>query len=383
MKRICKITLECSRTLAIEDKSIVRTIKQYEKDVKSSSVLESDIKEKCVFNDIDDFHVVENGSVDLMHDLLEGVCIYVMQSVINSFVSIKNCFTLQLLNHRIQNFEWDSRITNKPQIISESRFKKGMSMKMSAAEMLTFVRYFGLIIGDQVPKEDECWKLYLYLRRIIDIVTSPRVIAQDAKDLEKLIEKHNSLYLHLFGALKPKFHILTHYPRLLLELGPFVNFWSMRPESRHHQLKVIAEITNCKKNLLKTIATKQVFMMCQLINSLEPNNEVKFESQNKNGFYNFVEICNTKYSVGTFVVSNFQKSEIEFGQIEKISKVEEKLVFHLKIFEEIIFDSHVHAYIVQSTNKTECVNPDNLPKITPCLSVTKKNVHYIATQYKL
>jgi len=34
------------------------------------------IKETCAFNILQSFHAVENYSVDIMHDLLEGVCVY-------------------------------------------------------------------------------------------------------------------------------------------------------------------------------------------------------------------------------------------------------------------------------------------------------------------
>lgn len=99
---------------------------------------------------------------------------------------------------------------------------------MSASEMLGFVRYFGLIIGDKVPMDNECWVLYNYLRQIIDIVTSPRIVPTDAIDLQDLVENLNALYVNLFEILKPKFHNILHYPRLLLENGPCIHYSGMR-----------------------------------------------------------------------------------------------------------------------------------------------------------
>lgn len=40
---------------------------------------------------------------------------------------------------------------------------------MSASEMLCLVRYFGLIIDELVPLENKVWKLYISLRKVIDI----------------------------------------------------------------------------------------------------------------------------------------------------------------------------------------------------------------------
>ena len=120
---------------------------------------------------------------------------------------------------------------------------------MSASEMLCFVRYFGLIVGDLIPENDKHLELYKYLGQIIDIVTSPRVIRSDAKVLKKLIEEHNQLYIDICGVSKPKFHILLHYPTILLNNGPLINFWSMRFESKHRHLKANAQSTNSSKNL--------------------------------------------------------------------------------------------------------------------------------------
>ena len=100
------------------------------------------------------------------------------------------------------------------------------NLKLSSSEMC-LTRYFGLIVGDLVPENDDVWQLFIYLRQIIDIVISPRIIENDTIVLKNLIEKHHKCYLKLFGALKPKMHLMLHYPKILLEIGPFTNFWSM------------------------------------------------------------------------------------------------------------------------------------------------------------
>ena len=42
---------------------------------------ETGIKEKCIFNAIKGYHNIENCSVDLMHDVYEGVCNYTMADI--------------------------------------------------------------------------------------------------------------------------------------------------------------------------------------------------------------------------------------------------------------------------------------------------------------
>ena len=147
-----------------------------------------------------------------MHDVLEGVCMYVMGALIHKFIFVKKYVTLELLNEKIQHFEYGSlEKSNRPPIISLNRVKNEMNMKISASKMLCLTRYFGLVMADLIPETDEHWQVYKYLRQILDIVISPRIIRNDAKVLQTLIEQHNSLYLNYvfnFGPLKPKFHHL-------------------------------------------------------------------------------------------------------------------------------------------------------------------------------
>ena len=212
--RICKTTVEDTFTLSKEDESKLRTKCNYESDISQVDVKLSGIEEKCLFHKFDNFHVTENITVDVMHDLLEGICQYIMTLIIYTYVIEKKLFSLETLNSRIQNFCYGSiEKSNKPEPITMHRLTQKLSLKMSAAEMLCFVRYLGLMIGDLIPKNDAHWKLCLNLRKIIDIVLSPRITYVDANELKTLIENLNKLYKVLYGPLKPKFHFSIHYPQ--------------------------------------------------------------------------------------------------------------------------------------------------------------------------
>lgn len=41
---------------------------------------------------------------------------------------------------------------------------------MSAREMMTFVHFFSLMVGDLVPEGDEVWNFFLTLLKMIDIL---------------------------------------------------------------------------------------------------------------------------------------------------------------------------------------------------------------------
>lgn len=71
--RICTATKKDAQKLVHEKKRYVRTQNDYLNCVINSTF---GIQEECIFNKIPNFHVLENISIDLMHDLLEGICRY-------------------------------------------------------------------------------------------------------------------------------------------------------------------------------------------------------------------------------------------------------------------------------------------------------------------
>lgn len=400
--RICTVSSETSATLAAESESLLRNCQNYEEAIKQDDSSKSGIKERCVFNKVDNFNVTENLTVDIMHDVLEGVGKYVMQSLLYTFIFIKQYFTLEDLNRAFQNFDYGSfDKSNKPPPILFNRIKNKMSLKMSAAEMLNFIQIFSIVMGHHIPEHDKHWKLFKYLRQILDIILSPRVIRSDSKRLDNLVKKLNNLYVEHYGALQPKFHNLLHYGRILLQNGPLVRFSSMRYESRHRSIKASAQASSCKINLLKTVATKQIFQMCYLMHNLEFDSKPKFGTLDETDCsaiynnilqvtegkqfecFNYVEIDNITYKIGSLLVINMQASETEFGKIEKIIGVNNEIYFYFEVFEEITFDAHYHAYLVKPKNELKFLNSESLPNIAPCLSVETKNEHFIVAPYLL
>ena len=396
--RMCKVSSEEAKTLTKEEEKLLRTRSNYESDLKINDSSRTGIKEKCVFHQIEDFHITENQSVDMMHDFLEGVCTYDLHAIISELIFTKKYFTLEILNARIKSFNYGNENTNKPPEIELNTLKGNLTLKMSAAEMLCFVRYFGVMIGDLVPEADEHWQLFKYLRQIFDILLSPKIVPSHIKCLENLIEKHHQLYIQLFGTPKPKYHFLIHYPRILNMNGPCANYWCMRFESNHRKAKATLQSTASSKNLLKIIGVKQGLMMCELFNTMVIEDDIKLSSRddsdceaktyfdaftNNAEYYDQIEIWNILYKIGSFIILNMQESEQQFGEVIKIIKVNDDIYFHINIFQEITFDEHYHAYIVENSKKTEYMKLSELPLVCPCLSIKKRTCHYIISHYGL
>ncbi|KAK0170479.1 hypothetical protein PV327_011413, partial [Microctonus hyperodae] len=98
-------------------------------------------------------------------------------------------------------------------------------------------------------------------RRILSAVVNipeTEIFQEESDD-----EGHNSFYLKLFNEdLKPKFHYLIHYPRIMPLLGPLKFYSSMPFEAKHKTLKETAKITTSRRNPCHTIATKHQYQLC-------------------------------------------------------------------------------------------------------------------------
>ena len=135
---------------------------------------------------------------------------------------------------------------------------------MSASEMMFFVAHLGIMIGDLIPQNDEVWALYVIHTKILDILRRPFVRRNELRYLAMLIEEHYDRYCRLFNlSLKPKFHFMLHYIRIMLLIGPLIRAWSMRMEGKHRPVvKLTANNITCHKNLPLSIATRYVFSLC-------------------------------------------------------------------------------------------------------------------------
>lgn len=57
--------------------------------------------------------------------------------------------------------------------------------------MMSFVQYFGLLIGDFIRQNDPIWQLYIIMRHIFDQITSNLVQIIYLKLLHTLIAEYN------------------------------------------------------------------------------------------------------------------------------------------------------------------------------------------------
>lgn len=258
--RICRAKSDQCQIMSKECVSLLRTPKNYAQDLES---LSCGIKEECVFNRVKDFHIAENRSMDIMHDIFEGIAVYTLENILNTLILRDKIVQLNDINNRIQTFPYSRlELRNKP---TEIKIKdniqnkitgdnKKVIIKQSASEMLCLCRYLPIMIGDLIPRDNKHWKLFRILRKIIGIITRPNYATPHLYSMSDLEEQFNALFIELYETLPPKGHFGTHIPLIMLENGPPIHFWSMMYEAMNKDMKNITKNVQSHKNLPLTIA---------------------------------------------------------------------------------------------------------------------------------
>lgn len=255
--RICRAHKFLIHFQTEENSGLLRNKLQHDIDCKIGNVSLTGVNEESALNEIETFEVTDNLSVDIMHDVFEGVCIYDMGHILYRLIFIKSYFTVETLNFRLIIFGYNKTITNKPIEFKEKAVRK-KSVKMTASEMRTFVRIFALLVGDLIPDNDFVWKFYLILRDIIEIILCRQMQKEMYRILKERIAEHHRLYVTLFhDTLKPKHHHMIHYPSILPQSGVLINLACDRFEANHQPAMQDAKATRSRKNIAYTLAVKQ------------------------------------------------------------------------------------------------------------------------------
>lgn len=267
--RFCKLHRTLCETTCLEDESVLRTRTSYATDLALENISLTGIKEECVFNEVNSFHVIDNAYVDIMHDILEGIAHYDMIPIISHFIDIGD-FNLSVLNQSVQMFHYGPYVQNKPPYISHG-FATKSKLKMTASEMLIFCRLFGVIIGHRIKSyDDPFWKLYLLLKEIIEFLQSRSVSDDSASAFKVLVLEHHNQYMKCTKEhLKPKHHNLVHYTRIMMQSGPLIFLSTIRLEAFHKALKKIATVVMSRKNIAFSIAIRYQFSFCHRLMAQE------------------------------------------------------------------------------------------------------------------
>lgn len=211
-----------------------------------------------------------------MHDIFEGVCHYDLCHAITYFTVKMQYFDLETLNFRKQSFDYGPLEVGNASGNIAIKHLRNKKLKMSAREMMCFVIYFPLMVGDLVPSDDTVWQFLKNFIEIIDILLCFEINDATISILEFKIRTHNNDYTVLFNdTLNPKFHNLTHYPRIIRKSGPLRKTWCFKYEAKHKPFKIYSHCITSRKNICLTLAKKYQLKFAYQTNKLiQPEKQV-------------------------------------------------------------------------------------------------------------
>lgn len=305
--RICIGEKNVMKTQIKEDDDLIRCKRDYEAHCDQNLF---GIKEKCIWNELSNFHVYENISCDIMHDLFEGVLRYEMAQVIYNLLEAE-LFSIETLNSRIKFGIYDSSETNHPPSIKLDHVRNGY-ITMSSSEMSSLVRNFRFFVGDLVPEGNKAWLFYLKLLEIIEVVMSYSFSEDTLVLLDFLVSEHHEMYMQLFQeSLKPKHHFMLHYSRIIRAAGPPRFYSSIRFEAKHKEYK--ANIVN-RKNVPMTLSIRNQMKFCyRLISKVGINDIINIGSVDdfEPNSFEFVEFPGSKDDF--YPVTWYEKNGIKYS----------------------------------------------------------------------
>lgn len=259
----------------------------------------------------------------------------------------------------------------------------GISPKLTAAENLSLFRHLVYVLSDLVDDDDDDhWKLFIQLQEITDIVFAPKLTESLLNYFSEVYAKHLKLFRKLYPDLpiKPKQHILTHFPSVVRKNGPPTYSSCFKYELRNSFYKRIAHITCNFKNISKTFAVRnqlvslaysvnhdrlrnrcekthkcQKMLMsnipgsCVLSEKFGLSNDAYLETSTK------ARICGRQYSVGNVVIlrKRLQNRVLVFGEITSIVWRESVAFLLVKELDTLGFDNYMNCYRV--TKKIDSV----------------------------
>ncbi|KAK3917139.1 Hyaluronidase [Frankliniella fusca] len=214
------------------------------------------LKRESVLNDIPFFHVCQPGLPPCIgHDILEGVGRSDYALYLRYFIEVKEWFTFETLNKRIQNFKPHGRDAADSLVKLDPALKK---IRGHASEVWLFIRMLPFLISDQIEdKDDRVWQLCLQLKTICEYAFSPVISELQLVKLKELTSLYLETRAKLFKKkLSPQHHYMNHYAELVPYFGPLIRLWTLRFESRHVFFKSAAQAANNFRNITKTLIKK-------------------------------------------------------------------------------------------------------------------------------
>lgn len=266
--RHCLRSKDQCRTAIEDDLNLLRTKTIYDQQlriVQNSEKVKYDetqgVKFYCKLNDLLHFHILDNPTADIMHDLAEGVVPFLMKHLF-TYAFNKKIFTENELNWMAQfySYGWLYRHEIPSSICLNKR-----SLGQNAVQSICLFKHLPMILYEYRENEhlQNVWPCVISLLRILEIVYSYEVTDEVLEILRAEVRKHlASIKDILHEHLRPKHHFMLHYPYLFRIMGPLIHLIMMRFEAKHQQIKRLLGDNRNFRNINKTLAIKHQQAAC-------------------------------------------------------------------------------------------------------------------------
>lgn len=383
--RVCRFCMAASKSLlevTTEDSCALRSAQAHEQHLQAIAINPIankklyGVTERSILLELPYFDVTRQLPPDLMHDILEGGFECILRQVLKALVQ-GGTLAYSDLDY-IASFEygWNDK-KNKPVAMNRSFLTSKANLKGTASEKWCLLRLLGLILGDLVPEGDADWELYLQFREIVDIVFATVIPCEYLPYLETTVQTFLVDFAQRYGAaaITPKMHYLVHYARLIRELGPLPQFWSMRFEAKHQYFKSLASRVKNFRNITRTLSTRHQLMLSHQLKEFSFDSDLVTPS-GKPVEQSALPPCaqgvlplsarqvsrasldHREYQCGTVLVKPSQDAEPHFCRVEALYVAERKLFILIELLTNEGFDRHRFCYQVRKSSELKLVKAE-------------------------
>lgn len=376
--RFCYINIQSAHTCCTEKEDILRTEQHYLECIanvdKGDPIFNFGVASKCDLNKLDSFKVYCNYIVDIMHDLLLGVYSYDLVEIIKK-AEKEGLFTLDAFNQHKNDMDYGPDEVHYILEDIKDTHLKANKIRAHAREMLTMVRFLPFILKSlKVPEDHEIFLFALIMVDLLDITLQNKISNSDLIKLKDIVTLHNQKYTSLLGShLRPKFHNIIHYVRIIENSGPLKHIWSMRFEAKHQALKAYAKVCFNRRNLPYSLGKKICYNMAIEFSSeadflirireFKTSGEVfhHFNQQLKKDFKNCARVNYNghHYAIGDYIISNCSEFVHKIVQIAVDDRTDNVMLVTQKY--EIRYESLFRSYKICQPiiSPPQCCNIDD------------------------
>lgn len=330
-----------------------------------------------VFHDLRFFDVTKCLPHDPMHVLLEGIVALATQALLRRYVIEDSLFSVEHLNDRILNFNFDYFSDNKPATIEKEHLLPDNSLKQTSSQMLALAHTLPFIISEWMTDDVDLKPLenHIALLKIINMCLAYEISDESVSLLERMIDLYTKCFQELYPNIEvPKNHFLTHIPGHIRLFGPGRGFWCMRFEGMHAYFKSLVSVVRNFKNLPLTLSYRRQVKQCSSLGSNRRSKPVLYAGDqivvaeiikltnivNRELLYDFVplinrEDCNvsrlskvygTSYKFNDLIlIACEEESQPLFGLIKQMYQVQNGIVIKYEHL-EALYCEELNAYNV-------------------------------------